>query len=101
MTEEQRNDPATLAELKQLGQLKVKWERHVEKANTLFASPYGDQAALDRVCREILETDGELVVLDCIGYTQAMKKKIAAATGRRVILARTMLARAILEMIDA
>lgn len=84
----------------QLEQLKVKWGRHVDKVNTLYASPYGDAAALDRVCREITETDGALVVLDCIGYTQAMKKKIAAATGRPVILARTMLARAILEMID-
>ena len=85
----------------QLAQLKVKWERHVDKANILYASPYGDKAALERACREITETDGELVVLDCIGYTQKMKHDIAAATGKRVILARTMLARAVLEMIDA
>lgn len=85
----------------QLAQLKVKWERYVDKANTLYASPYGDKTALERACCEITETDGELVVLDCIGYTQKMKRDIAAATGKRVILARTMLARAILEMIDA
>ncbi len=84
----------------QLAQLKVKWERHVDRAAILYGSPYGDPSTIDRICREITEAEGDLVVLDCIGYTQDMKKKIAAATGKRVILARTMLARAIDEMID-
>lgn len=85
----------------QLEQLKVKWERYVDRATILYGSPYGDPAAMDRVCAEVKAAEGDLVVLDCIGYTQAVKKKIAAATGKRVILARTMLARTIQEMIDA
>lgn len=84
----------------QLEQIRVKWERHVPRAAVFHASPYGDPAALERVCADVREAEGDLVVLDCIGYTQAMKRAVAAATGKKVILARTLLARVVDEILD-
>ena len=84
----------------QLEQIRTKWERPVPRASVFYASPYGDPAALDRVCARLREAEGSLVVLDCIGYTQAMKRRIAAATGKKVILARTLLARVVDELLD-
>ena len=84
----------------QLEQIRTKWERHVPRASVFYASPYGDPAALDRVCARLREAEGSLVVLDCIGYTQAMKRRIAAATGKKIILARTLLARVVDELLD-
>ena len=84
----------------QLAQLKIKWERHVSRASILYGSPYGAPSELDRVCEEIKELPGNIVVLDCIGYTHAVKKNIARKTGKTVILARTLLARVIDELAD-
>ena len=46
------------------------------------------------------ELPGSLVVMDCIGYTRAMKAKVAAATGKRVVLSRTLVARIVDELAD-
>ena len=92
--------PGSTSHILQLEQIRTKWERHVPRASVFYASPYGDPAALDRVCARLREAEGSLVVLDCIGYTQAMKRRIAAATGKNVILARTLLARVVDELLD-
>ena len=41
-----------------------------------------------------------LIVLDCIGYTQEMKKMFAEKTGKKVVLPRTLLARVVSELTD-
>ena len=42
----------------------------------------------------------DLIVLDCIGYTQEMKKMFAEKTGKKVVLPRTLLARVVSELTD-
>ena len=44
--------------------------------------------------------DGDLIVLDCIGYTQEMKRMFAEKTGKKVVLPRTLLARVVSELTD-
>ena len=44
--------------------------------------------------------DVDLVVLDCIGFTQKMKEMFAEKTGKTVVLPRTLLARVISEVTD-
>jgi len=48
----------------------------------------------------IKEMDGDLVVLDCIGFTQEMKDMFVRKTGKLVVLPRTLLARVISEVTD-
>ena len=56
--------------------------------------------AVEAAAREIAKTDADLVLLDCIGYTAEMKRMVAKITGKNVILSRTILARAVMELLD-
>ena len=49
--------------------------------------------------RQVAETDCDMVILDCIGYTQKMKEIFQEETGKRVILPRTLLARVAMELL--
>ena len=42
----------------------------------------------------------DIIVMDCIGYNQDMKSKVSMGTGKPVVLARTMIARVLGEMLN-
>jgi protein AroM len=62
------------------------------------ASPYGDPAIIDEAARALRDWGAEIVVMDCIGYTLAMKEKVRSITGVPVILARSILGRVLAEL---
>jgi protein AroM len=64
----------------------------------LFASPYfeTDFEAVGRACRT---SGASLVVMDCLGYTLAMKAAVTRASGLPVLLARSLAARLAAELI--
>lgn len=84
----------------QMEQSAKKWSRFVEQAEFVYASPYGAWEEIEQVAAQIKNMTGSVVVLDCIGYSQEMKEKIAAETGKLVILSRTLLARTVSELTD-
>lgn len=84
----------------QVAQCEKKWARFVNKVKAVPASPYGPWEELERAAGEIAEMDADLVVLDCIGFTQEMKNMFAGKTGKLVVLPRTLLARVISELTD-
>ena len=53
-----------------------------------------------KAAEEIKNSEADLIVLDCIGYTQEMKKMFAEKTGKKVVLPRTLLARVVSELTD-
>ena len=60
------------------------------------ASPYrADDFA--RAAHEL--TDADLVVMHCMGYTEAMRRSVAAVTGRPVLLARRLVASAVSQLL--
>ncbi len=83
----------------QILQSKKRWhENGVKDVLVAAASPY---ETVDQVIAKAvqLKADGaQLLVLDCIGYTQAMKDAIREKTGIPVILGRTVAARAAAEL---
>lgn len=81
-------------------QSQEKWKRYLEQAEFTFASPYGEWQEIEDAAERIKDMKGQLVVLDCIGYSQAMKEYITKATGKLVILSRTLLARTVSELTD-
>ncbi len=83
----------------QVEQAENKWKSHVAHVRAVPASPYKDFAEIERAAQEIKTLDGDLVILDCIGYTDEMKKYIAKETGKMTILPRTLLARVISEVL--
>lgn len=63
------------------------------------ASPYGDPAAIEQASAALRDWGAELVVMDCIGYTLAMKESVRSITGAPVILARSILGRVLAELV--
>jgi protein AroM len=59
------------------------------------ASPYSD-GRFEDAARELAKTD--LVVMHCMGYTEAMRRRVAAVTGKPVLLARRLVAGAVAEL---
>ena len=85
---------------KQLQQSQKKWGGYGLEVTSFAASPYGELAAVEAAAREAAKTDADLVLLDCIGYTAEMTRMVAKITGKNVILSRTILARAVMELLD-
>ena len=50
--------------------------------------------------RQIAALDVDLVVMDCIGYTVAMKEKVRQLSGKPVLLSRTLAARTAMELLS-
>lgn len=84
----------------QVEQCEKKWAEYVNTVKAVPASPYGAWEDLERAAKEIKEMDADLVVLDCIGFTQEMKNLFARETGKLIVLPRTLLARVISELTD-
>lgn len=84
----------------QVEQCEKKWSAFVDKVTAVPASPYGSWEDLTAAAKKIKDMDADLVVLDCIGFTQEMKEMFAAETGKLVVLPRTLLARVISELTD-
>ena len=63
------------------------------------ASPYGEVEDLDRAAHNLNEWGAEIIVMDCFGYTLAMKDTVKGITGAPVILARSILARVLAELL--
>ncbi|MBW8382108.1 MAG: AroM family protein [Youngiibacter sp.] len=72
----------------------------VDKVSVFAASPYGKLEDIRLVTDNLKESDADLVVLDCIGYTQEMKDMIYRLTNKSVVLPRTLAARVITEIAD-
>lgn len=84
----------------QLKQSLEKWSQIVTDAEVISASPYGDFDAIFKAAEQAKGLKGDVIVLDCIGYSQEMKKIFARETKKPVILPRTLLARSISELTD-
>ena len=79
-----------------IGQTKKKWS-HLNPIVEV-ASPYENSGGIQDAARKLgAETVG-LTVLDCIGYTRQMKQTVREITRKPVILARSLLARALREL---
>lgn len=84
----------------QVAQCEKKWKNYVRQVTSVPASPYGDPEVLKTAAYKIRDMDGDLVLLDCIGYTQKMKEMFAEITGKMIVLSRTILARVVSELTD-
>ena len=82
----------------QTAQCEEKWRKYIDQVKAVAASPYGEWDALEEAAEQVKNMDGDLIVLDCIGYTQEMKRMFAEKTGKKVVLPRTLLARVVSEL---
>lgn len=85
---------------KQLKQSMDKWSQIVTDVEVISASPYGERKEILKAAEQAKGLKGDVIVLDCIGYSQEMKEIFARETKKPVILPRTLLARMISELTD-
>lgn len=86
-------------DVSQVGQAGSRWQKYgIEKVLVEPASPYGDADKVAAAAVALKERGAELLVMDCIGYTRAMKNRAVALTGLPAVLPRTVAARAVAEL---
>ena len=78
---------------------KKRWRQVGTEQVMVAASPYGAAEELDKAAQKLKREQVQLVVLDCMGYTLAMQKKVRQITGAPVILARGIFGRVLKELI--
>lgn len=73
---------------------------HLEqKVKVAWATPYQPgMTAVEEAARSLADDGAEILVLDCMGYTQAHREAAAAAAGRPVVLSRSVVARLTAEL---
>ncbi|MBC8571106.1 AroM family protein [Oscillospiraceae bacterium NSJ-54] len=77
-----------------------RWDGIVSEVTVAAASPYADMAGIKAVAGELRALDVDVLILDCIGYTQEMKELLRKETGKKILLPRTVLARVVRELVD-
>lgn len=76
-----------------------KIRRHARPGRCVMAahaSPY-TQGGLEEAAKALQQTD--LIVMDCMGYTEAMREAVARTSGRPVLLARRLVAAAVKQLL--
>ena len=80
----------------QVAQTSEKWNEY--SIQTVAVNPYDDTASFARA-GTTLGTEPAAVVMDCIGYTEAMKATIRESTDTSVLLGRSVLAKTLAEIL--
>lgn len=84
----------------QVQQSHEKWSQTGAEVIVVPASPYIKEDELSGAILALRDRDIDIIAMDCIGYNQAMKKRVSEGTGKPVVLARTMVARVLGEMLN-
>lgn len=85
----------------QIEQSKNKWSETGADVVVVCGSPYKEEEELLRAINELNQiSDIDIIVLDCIGYNQKMKDIVAEGTNKPVVLARTIVARVLGEILN-
>lgn len=65
------------------------------------ASPYlNDEKIIKEAAQKINKDDVDLILMNCFGYTMEMRKLVKKITGKPIILVRSLLAKALSELIQ-
>ena len=86
--------------LSQVGELTEKWGEVDAMVTFAVASPYAGGDEVLHAARELQKHPLELVVMDCMGYTQAHRQAVRQVTGLPTVLASSAVARIIAELLD-
>lgn len=79
--------------------VREKWSGGDWQVEVIAVAPGTGGAALDAAAARMGRRRPDLVVLDCMGYGQAMKDRVRAVTGRPAVLAISVAARALQELL--
>lgn len=75
------------------------WEHVVPKVTASHGSPYMEDESLEHAAKSFAHTDVDLIVLDCMGYSSRQQQQVSQWSGKPVLLARTLAAKILMELI--
>jgi protein AroM len=82
--------------------LESKWKREGLRVRSDAVSPYTASArAMEETARRLAGENPDLLVLDCMGFTQQAKKIFRDVTGKPVVLPRSVLGRTAGALLEA
>jgi len=84
----------------QMEQAQKKYRRIKGEIIIQAASPYARRDELQLAARAYKKADPHVIVMHCMGYTQTMKDQVREMTGKPVILARSLVARTLKELLS-
>lgn len=78
-----------------------RWAKYIDNTVvTDYGSPYAKTTeGLEAAAQRLVAQNVDLIVLDCLGYSQQMKEKVKAITHTPVIIPRTLVGRLIEEVL--
>lgn len=86
----------------QVEQSRKKWQETGADVIVVNGSPYGEDSEIDQAIDQLNYYDDiDVIALDCIGYTEDMKRRVAEGTNTSVVLARTIVARVLGEILSS
>ncbi len=85
----------------QIRQAKNKYRRLKGRMIIQAASPYATQDEMRLAAEALKKADPHVIVMHCMGYTLEMKQKVIEITGKPTVLARSLVARMLKELIGA
>lgn len=83
----------------QVAAQRLRWREVAPQAVVEAVSPYSERDRLEEAAERLARARADLVVMDCIGYTRAMKAAVRDAVRCPVLLAVTTLARVAGEIV--
>jgi protein AroM len=84
----------------QIPQTRKKYRRLKGTFFLYAASPYAPTDELGEAAEVLRKKDPHVVVMNCMGYTPAMKKRVMEITGKPTVLANSLVARALAELLS-
>ncbi|NLU09502.1 MAG: AroM family protein [Tepidanaerobacter acetatoxydans] len=76
-----------------------RWQNAVDKVVVEACSPYGNIDNINTVADKLAQSKVDVIVMDCIGYTMKMKEMVYDKTKIPVVLARSISAKIISELL--
>lgn len=85
---------------RQIEKISGRFEKIGFETESVGISPYEkDSEQIGKAATQLRKEDVDLTLLDCFGYTRKMKKRVRERTEKPTILVRSLLGRAISELI--
>jgi len=84
----------------QIRQARRKYDRLKGGTVIKAASPYAAEDEVSMAAEALKKANPHVIIMHCMGYTQAMKRKVMEITGKPTILARSLVARMVKELVS-
>jgi protein AroM len=79
----------------------ARWAPAAARVTATWGSPYGEVREIEAAARELSAAEVDIVVLDCMGHDLRHRALVQRLVGRPVLLARTLVARVVGELLGA